>query len=98
MKTITEKEYLAALGIVRTYLAQIKTETNSNILDRDLSDCKLHVRTLTPLIEILNLKTVRDLVNMSPRELKNTRTLGKCTFTRIENFLEENKLFFGMPK
>lgn len=103
MKKITENEYLEALGIVRKYLAQIKTEINKanesiSIFDRNIDTFDLSVRSLNGLRHSCMVETVRDLVNLTEFNFKKSRLIGKKTISEVTDFMTLNQLYFGMLK
>ena len=65
-----------------------KRKAIKDILSLDLSELDLTVRTYNTLIRS-GIKTVQDIVNLSPDELRQTRSLSKNGYKEIVQVLKE---------
>ncbi len=67
----------------------------SKMLDAPLSELELSVRARNCL-DSANLKSLRDLVQLSENEVMNLKNLGRTSLTEIKNKLAERGLGLGM--
>ena len=67
----------------------------SSMLDASLSELELSVRARNCL-DSANLKSLRDLVQLSENEVMNLKNLGRTSLTEIKNKLAERGLGLGM--
>ena len=70
-------------------------EHDNELLDRNLVDFALTVRTIN-VLSMNDIKTVRDLVRLHRTDFLNLRSTGKKTFNEIEEFLLDHDLRWGM--
>jgi DNA-directed RNA polymerase subunit alpha len=73
-----------------------KQQEMDHLLERPLADLELSVRARNCL-DSANLKTLRDLVQMSEAEVMALKNLGKTSLTEIKSKLSELGLVLGNP-
>lgn len=85
IKHCTKLNDIDVLSIIGD-LTRIKPEITTDTL---ISDCKLSIRSKN-LLENANIKTIKDLVNISKRDLMKYRNLGVKSLKEIDSFLKDN--------
>lgn len=68
---------------------------HTDILDRKVADCDLSVRALCCL-KAAGIETVRDLVRFRKSDVMGFRNFGLKTIYELDDFIEDNKLNWGM--
>ncbi len=98
---ITDDDQFQDIKVLNTIIYNNRQLTEEDVkicklLDKPITACNLSLRSLNALTKI-EVKTVKDLLEKFPDgDLSVLRGIGRKSRAEINNFLNENNLFFGI--